>query len=256
MDESEGLKLYQEKRFKKIMLMLEDKGEVSTQEIVEQFGISRDTARRDIIQLVENGKVIRTHGGIIMPEEKLQVLNYFERLNQLSQEKQRMAQLAVKQIQPNSVCFIDVSTTLLQVAQNIKVSCQIYTHALDNAFVLANQPLINLTVLGGKFDDKNRFFYGEEALEQIGQVKFDLSLIGAASLEEDGFYFKEKQNARIKRKVIQRTRKVVLISEQQKFQKQSTFRGGEYEDIDVFITDQELKPNQLALFEKSTNILY
>ena len=93
-------------------------------------------------------------------------------------------------------------------------------------------------------------------MEQIGQVKFDLSLIGAASLEEDGFYFKEKQNARIKRKVIQRTRKVVLISEQQKFQKQSTFRGGEYEDIDVFITDQELKPNQLALFEKSTNILY
>ena len=112
MDESEGLKLYQEKRLKKIMLMLEDKGEVSTQEIVEQFGISRDTARRDIIQLVENGKVIRTHGGIIMPEEKLQVLNYFERLNQLSQEKQRMAQLAVKQIHPNSVCFIDVSTTL------------------------------------------------------------------------------------------------------------------------------------------------
>ena len=30
----------------------------------------------------------------------------------------------------------------------------------------------------------------------------------------------------------------------------------EYEDIDVFITDQELKPNQLSLFEKSTNILY
>lgn len=248
--------MYQEKRLKKIMLLLAEQGDLSTQQIIEQFGVSRDTARRDIIQLVDSGKAIRTHGGIMLPEEKIQVLNYFERLGQLSEAKKRMAALAEQQIKPESICFIDVSTTLLQLSQNLQTACQVYTHALDNAFALGQQPTVVLNVLGGKFDIQNRFFYGEQALAQLDQVKFDLAFIGAASLEDDGFYFKEEENARLKRKVIERTRKVVLVAEQQKFQKQSAFKGGNYEDIDLFITDQELKPSQLSLFEKSTKIIY
>ena len=248
--------MHQEKRLKKIMQMLAEQGDLSTQQLIDSFNISRDTARRDILQLVENGKVVRRHGGIMLLEEKQQVLNYFERLSQLSAEKIHMAEQAEKQIVENSLCFIDVSTILFQLAQKIKTPCQVYTHSLDNAFALGQQTKIKLNVLGGTFDFDNRFFYGEDVLKQLDQVKFDLALIGAASLERDGFYFKEDYNARIKSKIIERSRKVVLVAEQQKFDKKAHYKGGNYEDLDVLITDQQLKPSQVSLFEKSTKIIY
>lgn len=56
--------MYQQERLSKIMKLLEEKEVLSSQEIMEAFRISRDTARRDIVKLSEKGAVIRTHGGI------------------------------------------------------------------------------------------------------------------------------------------------------------------------------------------------
>ena len=60
--------MYQQERLSKIMKLLEEKEVLSSQEIMEAFRISRDTARRDIVKLSEKGAVIRTHGGIALPQ--------------------------------------------------------------------------------------------------------------------------------------------------------------------------------------------
>lgn len=44
--------MYQEERLYQIMNLLREKKSLSKQEIMERFNISRDTARRDIICLV------------------------------------------------------------------------------------------------------------------------------------------------------------------------------------------------------------
>lgn len=58
--------MYQEERIYKILEILKDKKTMTNQEIMDQFHVSRDTARRDIVRLVNENLAIRTHGGITL----------------------------------------------------------------------------------------------------------------------------------------------------------------------------------------------
>lgn len=248
--------MYQKQRVKAIIELLRKKEQLSTQEIMSEFDISRDTARRDIIEVVETGHAIRTHGGLISTHQKFPVLDFYDRQNELNSEKKEIAHKATKLIEADGLYFLDVSTIITMMANKINKPCQIYTHALDNATVLSMNNQIRLNLLGGTFDYKNRFFYPEIIDDVFSDVKFDTVFIGAASLEDDGLYFKEKENAAIKRQVIKRARKVVLVAENKKFFKNSRFRGAKYSDIDVFITDQPLTKAQRALFSENVEIIY
>ena len=42
---------------------------MTNQEIMDQFHISRDTARRDIVRLVNENLAVRTHGGITLNDD-------------------------------------------------------------------------------------------------------------------------------------------------------------------------------------------
>lgn len=63
--------MYQEERLYQIMNLLREKKSLSKQEIMSTFNISRDTARRDIICLVNQQVALRTHGGITLPTVQL-----------------------------------------------------------------------------------------------------------------------------------------------------------------------------------------
>ena len=54
--------MYQEERLVKILEYLDYANNLSVHEICKMFTISRDTARRDIVKLVDKGTVIRKIG--------------------------------------------------------------------------------------------------------------------------------------------------------------------------------------------------
>lgn len=247
--------MYQEQRIEAILKLLNQRGQVSIKEIMQKFDISRDTARRDIIETVETGRAIRTHGGIIPARQTFPVLDFFERQKDSNPNRALLAKRAADLIKTNAVYFIDVSTILLEMTKQIRTKCRIYTHALDNATILSGQTEVALTLLGGDFDHKNRFFYSQESIEIIDNIKFDIAMIGGASLEADGIYFKEPENAKIKQHIVKNAHQVVLVAENRKFFKQSNFRGAQYADIDILITDQPLNKQQRSLFPVETQII-
>ena len=87
-------------------------------------------------------------------------------------------------------------------------------------------------------------------------IKFDICFIGAASLEKEGIFFKEGNNALIKQKVVKQSRQVVLVAENQKFSKEAQYKGANYQDIDCFITDRTLASKQQAYFGDQTEIIF
>ena len=75
----------QEKRIELIKQLLEERQELSTKDIMEEFGVSQDTARRDIVLLTKRGEVKRTHGGILPLDFGKSVPNFQSRLSQAAQ---------------------------------------------------------------------------------------------------------------------------------------------------------------------------
>ncbi|MGM0216666.1 DeoR/GlpR family DNA-binding transcription regulator [Enterococcus sp. AZ109] len=248
--------MYQEERIQKIQQLLLEKNRLTKNEIMEQFNISSDTARRDILAVTQSGLATRTHGGIMLADTGNKVLDFFERSNLLLPEKEKMAKKVVDYLPENSVCFLDVSTTLSLAAQQLKKQCKVYTHSLDNAFALGVNSLVTTHVFGGELDTDNRFFFGTQTSGEIQRLKFDLAFIGAASIEPDGIYFKEETNAYVKQAVVSCSRKVVLVSEHQKFLKSAPYKGADLAQIDVVVTDCELSLEEQGYFKQDCQFIY
>lgn len=248
--------MYQEERIQQMQRLLEEKKRLSKKEIMAAFQISSDTARRDILEFLKTGMAVRTHGGIMLAEDSPKILTFGERIGKHKAEKERMAARVLEEIAENSTLFLDVSTTLLLVAQKLNKTCTVYTHSLDNAFALGMNPKIKVQLLGGELNHADRFFFSVRSLEEMDAIKFDVCFIGSASLEEDGVFFKEANNALIKQKVVKQSRQVVLVAENQKFSKETQYKGANYEDIDCFITDKALTLKQQAYFGDQTEIIF
>ena len=128
----------QEKRIELIKQLLAERQELSTKEIMEEFGISQDTARRDIVLLTKRGEVKRTHGGILPLDFGRSVPNFQSRLSRFTKEKTQIALEATNYFRPHHVYFVDSSTILLKTCQNVNMPLTIVTHSLDNCMALSN----------------------------------------------------------------------------------------------------------------------
>lgn len=151
--------VYQEERLVKILHALKEKEKLSNEEVCQMLGISRDTARRDIVKLTEQGAAIRTHGGIALPLIKEEIQAYKNRLTSFSHEKHLIGKFSSNLIEKYDLCFFDVSTTIKFLCDHLKTPAAIYTHSLDNIESLSDNEKADVHLIGGKLDRKHRFFY-------------------------------------------------------------------------------------------------
>ncbi len=96
----------QEKRIELIKQLLEERQELSTKDIMNEFGISQDTARRDIVLLSKRGEVRRTHGGILPLDFGRSVPNYESRLARFTKSKTQIALEALNYFKPQTIVLL------------------------------------------------------------------------------------------------------------------------------------------------------
>lgn len=245
----------QEKRIQLILEELELREELTTQEIMRLVGASRDTVRRDIVRLVDENLAMRTRGGILSNRTAKKLKGFQERTVDFSNEKDEIAQRASAFIKENMVIFLDVSTTALQLCKKISVPCTIYTHSLDNAQILSQNERVRMVLLGGVFSRNNRFYYSESALETLDRVCFDYAFLGAGGIEGDGIYYDDFEDALVKQKVVERSRKIILIAEQEKLKKKTAYRGIELSKLDFWICDGVKNTIPQAITKKFASII-
>lgn len=59
----------QEKRLIEIKKLLKKEKQLSTRNLAKHFGVSFDTARRDVIHLTSTGQALRVHGGLMVIDD-------------------------------------------------------------------------------------------------------------------------------------------------------------------------------------------
>ena len=233
--------MYQEQRLEEILKLLQNQEVLTTEKMIEYFKVSRDTVRRDFTKLTQEGKVKRIHGGIMRLESNNEIVSFNDRLHEFSDAKQHIAEIAQEFIQDHGIYFFDVSTTVLKLAQILNTEATIYTHSLDNSIMLSENTKIDLHLLGGKFFSKNRFFYSLNEAEILNRINFDVAFIGAAGLKNNQVSFKNQEDAYLKELILKNAKTKVLLAENFKFTKESTYSVGQIADFDYLITD--LKPS-------------
>lgn len=228
--------MFQEERLYKILELLEKRKSMTTNDIVDYFGVSRDTARRDIVKLTNQGSVLRTHGGITLPQKSRMSEFYELRINDKVEEKKRIAMAAAKIITQGDVCYFDASTTVLQLCNYCPTDIEVFSNSLNNVALLDKRGC-NVNIIGGKLNHDNKFIYGYEAVEQISSVHYDVAFLGADGIREDGLFSYKREDAVLKQVTAKNSDKIYILTDVSKFFENRTYKCCPLDDVDGIITD-------------------
>lgn len=231
--------LYQEERLVAILEFLKENNRISVEKICSLFDISRDTARRDLVKLEEEKKIVRTRGGAILPSIHNEIKNYSNRLNTVSEEKKTIGKIAAALISPGDRVILDASTTVQSCAEYIdNVDCTIVTNSINQAEILSANSNINIQLLGGTLQKEHRFLYGSSVVEKLSEYIVDKAFIGVVGISENGLTIAHEEDGVVKRKMMQQAKQVIVLADNTKLGITDFFRFADLQNIDLLITDK------------------
>ncbi len=163
--------MYQEERLISIIDYLKERKRISVEQICSLFGVSRDTARRDLVKLQEQGAIIRTRGGAILPTVHDEVKDYSGRLGMVSEEKSMIGKAAASLIREGDRMILDASTTVQSCAEHLPdVNCTIITNSINLAEVLSSRKGADIHLLGGSFKKSTAFCTAPPSLKSCHAI--------------------------------------------------------------------------------------
>ncbi|TDG00698.1 DeoR/GlpR family DNA-binding transcription regulator [Paenibacillus piri] len=234
--------MYQEERLIEIVKYLEKHKRISIETICELVDVSRDTARRDIIKLEEQGHILRTRGGAILPTLSKTIANYNERLRDetTTSSKRAIGKLAASLLHDGDYLLLDASTTVQSAAEQIETRGHVViTNSIDIAGILNQKEGISIHLLGGVLHPEHRYIYGSRALEMLGDYYVHKLIMGIGAIAEDGITTPHEEDGYILKEMMRRADQVVLLADHTKFGKRQFHRISGLEKIDILITDRE-----------------
>ncbi|MBD8513678.1 DeoR/GlpR transcriptional regulator [Photobacterium sp. CAU 1568] len=237
----------QEERLIHLTSLIEQQGKVTLNDICEQFTVSRDSARRDLVKLTQQPGIQRIRGGAVRTSVSARLEPYSGKV--ISEAKQQLAQCAAQLIDDDDHLLLDTSTTLTLMARYIHRPATVITNSVDILQQLADNPHVAVHLLGGKFDAFHRAVLGHQAEKQLADYRVNKAFIGVCALSEHGLSTNNEQEASLKKAMMAQAQQVVVVCEQHKLGQNNFHHVCGLAGIDVLITDQPLTNTYAELFD-------
>ncbi|KFX68740.1 DeoR faimly transcriptional regulator [Pseudomonas taeanensis MS-3] len=222
-----------------ILDLARERGYVSIDELVQAFGVTPQTIRRDINQLAEQGLLRRTHGGAASEASSTQNTAYAMRAGQMRDEKQRIAQAIAAHIPDHASLFISIGTTTEAIARELlnHKGLKIITNNLHVAAQLSAKADFEVLVAGGTVRGDGGIV-GQAAVDFIQQFKVDYALVGISGIDDDGSLLDfDYQEVRVSQAIIGNARQAFLAADSSKFGRNAVVRLGSITLVDRVFTD-------------------
>ena len=229
-----------EQRRDEIVSILHTKGKIKVSEIAERYNISEVSVRKDLEYLEMQGHLSRVHGGAVALNKLYVNMDLSERFKTNSVAKKRLAKLAASLIEDNDTIMMNAGTTLAYVLHAIqgKKNITIVTNSMQNAMEAALFSSFNVILLGGEFDSKYQFTYGEDALSQLENyhaTKCILSVDGISLGAGLSLYYSNE--ASLARKMIECSDKLIVTADGTKLGRYAFAKITDLKPGDVLVTN-------------------
>jgi len=251
------------KRRELIASQIRDRGSIQVAELMDEFGLTDTSIRRDLSILESKGIIRRVHGGAVSTSEGLQIALLNERKIKFEAEKRRIGAVAAEYIQPRDVVLMDTGTSVLQVARHIPESIR----QLGTLRIVTNSTLLldemgswatpNLLLLGGIFLPEHFATVGPEVLNSLQQISAHRAFLGCDGLTiNGGITSAHPLVAQTGREMANRAEQVIVLADHSKLGRAGFMPIMPINKIDILITDSSA-PEQMieSLRERDVQVL-
>lgn len=234
-------------RRNKIIDLINKQRTVTNNELMERFGISIETVRRDLEYLEKQGYLKRVYGGaeanVVLGGEP----EYTSRTKDQFQEKNAIAAEAAKFICPKDAIYLGVGTTVQAMVRHMHQmnDITVFTNALRTAVELKESCDCSVVLPGGQLRSKELTLSGFPAEENFSHFNVDKAFIGIGGISESGVTDFHIEEARLHRLLIRNARQSIVLTDSSKLGVRAMNNVCSLEEIDVVITDNKA-PRQIV----------
>lgn len=241
-------------RLNAILDLLAADGEVNVDELVERFGASAATTRRDLDSLAEQRLLTRTHGGAVAHSVAYELpIRY--KSHQRTQQKESIAQAAAALVAPGMVVGLSGGTTTTAIAAALAArddlaagpGITVVTNAVNIAAQLATRPDIKVVVTGGVIHSRSYELVGPFVEQLLRGVRLDIAFIGVNGMDAGaGATTQDEREAAVNRMMAERARRAVVVTDSSKLGTVAFAAVGGAELFPVLLTDDGASAASLA----------
>lgn len=242
-------------RYKKISEILEKDNSVKVSTLTKLFGVSIETIRRDLEYMESEGLLKRVHGGAVLERTHGFQNTFANRENEFREQKEEIGEIAARYIREGQSIAMDVSTTNYEVIKVIKKKFQkltILTNSLSIINEIADKEGYTVIVPGGILRREELSFIGNMAEDNIGNFHVDTAFISMSGISlREGLTDYGFGEVSIKKRMMKIAQETIVLADSSKFDVVSLLKVCDFNDINMIITDSNLKESVLDKYRKS-----
>ncbi|KLO24612.1 MULTISPECIES: DeoR/GlpR family DNA-binding transcription regulator [unclassified Marinitoga] len=247
--------MFAEERQKKILNFIKNKGKASVNELSKFLNVSAVTIRKDLSYLEELGKVIRTHGGAILPDHAKVEWNFLSKIKQMSNEKKIIAKKAYSYIQEDDTVVLDSSSTNYYIAELLKEKHINGVTIITNNIYIAEKLVeshYEIILLGGTIRTNSFSIVGPWSIKLLKELNLDIAFLGTTGIsKEKGFMVANFLEAELKKAIINSSEKKFIVADSSKFSKKSFVSFADFKDITGIISGNTMPIEFLTFFDEN-----
>ncbi|WP_296762530.1 DeoR/GlpR family DNA-binding transcription regulator [Sediminimonas sp.] len=233
--------MWSKERHKRILNVLETNEQVSATNLAGMLGVSRETVRRDLVDLEADGLINRVHGGALLSQTRSEP-PFRKRQDKQIRAKREIARKAAGLVLPGQTILVDAGTTTSVFAHELaKLSgITVITNSIDIATTIQSVGTkIDLLLLGGGIISDVPATFGELTLTEIRRFHVDLTFVAPVALDgEKGAFDFDLHEAAVAGAMMEQANETVLLVDHTKLGQISRVKYCDPDQIDVLVTDK------------------
>lgn len=223
-------------------------GRLEATALAQEFGLSTETIRRDLIALEQAGSLQRVHGGAVLEASRGPVPDMRQRESLMTAEKKAIAELAASLVPVGALILIDAGTTTQAFAEVYPHdrATTVVTPSLNVATTLLERSAASVHTLGGDVSPRTWSEGGPWTLRALENVTAEMVFLGCSGFSVDqGATTSDGVDGEVKRAMLASARQRIMLADSSKIGSRHLTSFAEPGQIDILITGRRADPHEL-----------
>lgn len=235
-----------------ILHLLETNHRVSVERLSAVLGLTPSTIRRQLSDMEERGLLIRTHGGAVSMDAG-QEIPVEQKAGFNTQNKRLIAAKAREYIRDGETIALGGGSTIIELCYMLMdlKKAVVLTDSILAANILMENPNIELWINGGIVHNKAGYIIGPNSTTVFETMQIDKTFLGAECIDFDkGIYSAAFANANVEHTMATVGKKVFILADSSKMNRQSTVSFLPLNRVDCIVTDSDCNPNYIPYIQR------